>query len=127
GGFVSISQTSSGEANSQVAAEIDVVGGDYLQTMGVRLLEGRWFRQEQMSETSDAAIVSEFAASRLWPGATAIGQRICVYCTAQNPHNWKRVVGVVSSTRHASLNEAIQGSAVYLSAGAMQSAVFLVV
>ena len=25
------------------------MGGEYLQTMGVRLLEGRWFREEEMA------------------------------------------------------------------------------
>jgi putative ABC transport system permease protein len=45
---------------------------------------------------------------------------------AANPQNWKRLVGVVSSIRHATL-EGPQGDSVYLSAGALQSAVFLVV
>ena len=126
GGFVSRDQASPIEANSQLTAEIDVVGGDYLQTMGVSLLEGRWFHEEEMSQSSEAAIVNQFAAARLWPAASAIGQRICVDCTPENPHNWKRVVGVVSSTIHAALNEPMKGN-VYLAAGAMQKAVFLVV
>jgi len=120
GGFVS-----SGRDN-QLTAEIDVVGGDYLRTMGVQLLEGRWFREEEMRLTSDAAIVDGFTAGRLWPGASAIGQRICVYCTPESPNNWKRVIGVVSSALHAALNEPRKGN-VYLAAGAMQTSVFLVV
>jgi len=65
-------------------------------------------------------------ANRLWPGSRAVGQRICVDCTPENPNNWKRVIGVVSSTSHAALNEAAKGN-VYLAAGAMQSSYFLVV
>jgi predicted permease len=126
GGFVSNRAGLSNESTAPLTAEVDVVSGEYLQTMGVRLLEGRWFREEDMSESSDAAIVNDFTAGRLWPPASALGQRICVYCTPERPNNWKRVVGVVSSVSHAVLNEPVKGN-VYLSAGAMQNAVFLVV
>jgi hypothetical protein len=79
-----------------------------------------------MSAGSDAAIVNRFVARRLWPGERAIGQRICLYCTPENPNNWKQVVGVVASAHHAALNEAEMGN-VYMAAGAMQTAQFLVV
>jgi ABC-type antimicrobial peptide transport system permease subunit len=79
-----------------------------------------------MRDSSDAAIINDFAARRLWPRASAVGQRVCVFCTPENPWNWKRVIGVVSGINHAALNEPAQGN-VYLAAGAMKSAVFLVV
>ena len=123
GGFVSSGEPS---AARPLTAEIDIAGGDYLQSMGVRLIEGRWFREEEMIASSDAAIVNTFVARRLWPRASAIGQRLCVYCTPENPNNWKRVIGVVSSSSHAALDEPENGN-VYLAAGAMQQSVFLVV
>lgn len=113
----------SSEESTPVTAEIDVIGGDYLPTLGVHLLEGRWFRGEER----DTAIINEFAAERLLPGDSAIGRRICVFCTPEHPDNWKRVIGVVSSSVHASLSQSVHGNTVYLSAGAMQSAAFLVV
>jgi putative ABC transport system permease protein len=120
GGYVSAAE------GSNLESEIDVVGGEYLQSMGVRLLEGRWFRQEEMAESNDAAIVSDFVAARLWPGSRAVGQRICVYCTPENPANWKQVIGVVSSASHVTLDETAKGN-VYLAAGAMRTSAFLVV
>ena len=122
GGFVSDSEGGTGQV---LTAEIDVTGGEYLQTMGVHLVEGRWFREEEMNPANDAAIVNTLVAGRLWPGASAVGQRICVYCTPENPRNWKRVIGVVSSASHAALDEPEKGN-VYLAAGAMQTSVFLV-
>ncbi|MCC6393093.1 MAG: ABC transporter permease [Bryobacterales bacterium] len=113
-------------ADNPLTAEIDVAGGDYLRTMGVRLLQGRWFRQEEMQAPDDAAIVNTFVADRLWPHASALGQRICVFCTPENPRNWKRVIGVVSHTSHGALDEPGKGN-VYLAAGAMEKAAFLVV
>jgi putative ABC transport system permease protein len=126
GGFISNSEAAVMESNGQIPAEIDVVSAEYLQTMGVRLAEGRWFREEEMKESSDAAIVNDIVAGRLWPGNSAVGKQVCVYCTPEKPHNWKRVVGVVSSIRHAAMDGPQQAN-VYLSAAALESAYFLVV
>ena len=120
GGYVSLAE------GAKLESEMDVVGGEYLQTMGVRLLDGRWFREEEMADSNDSAIVNDFVAARLWPGASAVGQRVCVYCTPENPNNWKRVIGVVSSASHAALNEAPEGN-VYMAAGAMRESAFVVV
>ena len=98
----------------------------YLQTMGIRLLQGRWLNEEDMNDSSDAAIVSDLVAKRLWPGESAIGRPVCVFCSPEKPNNWKRVVGVVSSSHHASMDGPPQQASVYLAAGALQKAVFLV-
>lgn len=107
-------------------AEIDVVGGEYLQTLGLRLSAGRWFRDEETKPSSNVAIVNDAVAEQLWPESAAEGKKICVDCTPENPSNWKRVIGVVSSVRHADL-DAPPGFNVYLSAGALAQADFLVV
>jgi predicted permease len=117
---------SRGSPDLKLTAEVDVIGGEYLQAMGVRLLQGRWFRDDEMAESNDAAIIDTSVASRLWPGRSPIGQEICVFCTPEHPDNWKRIVAVVSGMRHRALNEPIGGN-VYLTAGAMQQAAFLVV
>lgn len=118
GGFIS--------ANRRGAvSEIDVVGGDYLEALGARLLAGRRF-DEGRNPSDENAIVSETTARRLWPGENAIGKTICVDCAPENPKNWKRVIGVVSDLRHASL-EGGEPSSVYLSTRAFEQAAFLVV
>jgi hypothetical protein len=94
--------------------------------MGVRLLHGRWFRDEDVSQSHDVAIVSHAAANLLWPGSAALGKRICVNCTPDKPQQWKQVIGVVTNIRHSGLDE--QGGAeVYLASGALEHAQFLVV
>ncbi|MGA7522041.1 MAG: ABC transporter permease [Acidobacteriaceae bacterium] len=111
----------------QIAAEIDDVSAGYLQTMGIRLLQGRLLNEEDMSDASDAAIVSDLVAKRLWPGESAIGKPVCIFCSPENPNNWMRVVGVVSSSRHASMDGPQQQATVYLAGGALHKAAFLVV
>jgi putative ABC transport system permease protein len=123
GGFVA---SGSGPTAQQLVSEIDVIGGEYLQAMGIRLVAGRWFRDEEMNLKNDEAIVNTLVARRLWPGASAIGQRVCVDCTPENPNNFKRVIGVVTSARHAALDQAEMGN-VYLAGGAMQQSAFVVV
>jgi putative ABC transport system permease protein len=121
GGFINVNRVA-----GRFIAEIDIVGGDYLQTLGLHLASGRWFREEEMKSSSETAILNDIAAQHLWPGENAIGKQICIDCTPENPNNWKRVVGVVSSVRHADL-DAPPGFNVYLSARALEAAAFLVV
>jgi predicted permease len=111
----------------QIAAEIDVVSAGYLETMGIRLLEGRGLNEADMSDSNGAVVVSELIAKRLWPGESAIGKRLCVFCSPEKPNNWKRIVGVVRSSRHRSMEGPQQQASVYVAAGALQKAVFLVV
>jgi predicted permease len=131
GGWVTNSKAAVMEPASQLGAEIDVVSSDYLQTMGVRLLEGRWFGEADMDDMSDTAIVNRVVAKRLWPKGDPIGQRICLYCTPEKPDNWKRVIGVVSRVHHAALDDddndpGASPESVYVSAGALGRAAFLV-
>ena len=115
------------QQSGQITAEIDDVSAGYLQTMGIRLLQGRWLNEEDMNDSNGAAIVSDAVAKSLWPGESAVGKPVCVFCSPENPNNWKRVVGVVSSSRHRSMDGPQQQATVYLSAGALHKAVFLVV
>ena len=107
-------------------AETDLVSAGYLQTMGVKLIAGRWFRDDDVTAHRTVAIVDEIAARSLWPGRDAVGQRICVYCGPNRAQTWYDVVGVVSSMRHASLDEN-PGPSVYLTSRAFENADFLVV
>jgi putative ABC transport system permease protein len=109
------------EGAEPLTTEIDVVGGDYLEAMGIRLLEGRFFRGEE-----DGAIVNRLVANRLWPGTSSVGKKICVDCTPEKPDNWKPVIGVTADVTHAALDGPRIGD-VYLAAGAMRRAQFLVV
>ena len=122
GGFVTTRTEDIANRKWQLVAEVDTVGGDYLRAMGARLEEGRWFHDEE----EDTAIVSDLTARKLWPGETALGKRLCVSCSPEQPDNWKRVVGVTSNMRHLGLEGEAEGS-VYLAGNAMRRAQFLVV
>ncbi len=112
--------------SEQPVAEVDTVTAGYLPAMGVPLIEGRAFREEDVAGAREVALVSQGAAALLWPGVSPLGRRICVNCSPEKPPQWKQVVGVVGGIRHSGLDErgVVQ---VYLAAGALESAQFLVV
>jgi hypothetical protein len=93
-----------GEAGRGVGrtAETDFVSADYLQAMGVKLVRGRWLREDEVVNHRPVAMVDEIAARALWPHGDAVGQRICVNCALNQPPRWYEVVGVAGSLRHAS-------------------------
>ena len=125
GGSISTGAPGSGDRNGQSVAEIDVIGGNYLQAMGARLLAGRWFRPEEAQSASKTALVNDVVAQRFWPGQSAVGQRICLGCSPMNASDWRQVVGVVSTIRHAAL-EGPPPENVYLAADAFENAAFVV-
>jgi predicted permease len=76
-----------GVRQESVAVAADIVGEDYFQTMGIPLLRGRNFSEQDPPgavDSSDrngrlwpggAAIINERMAQRLWPGENPIGKR----------------------------------------------------
>jgi putative ABC transport system permease protein len=126
GAWVTATDAGVARPETQSIAEVDTVSAGYLETMGVPLLQGRCFREEEMDPAREVAIVNDLAAARLWPGEDAIGKRICINCTPDRPAHWKQVIGVAGSIRHAALDRP-PGLEVYLSGGALSTADFLVV
>jgi predicted permease len=126
GSLITSSEAAVMEPRDQVPAEVDVVSPEYLQTLKVHLITGRWFTEDDTKESSGTALVNDIAASLLWPRDDPIGKRICVYCTPEKPSNWKRVVGVISSIRHAAMDGPPLAN-VYVSSSSLERAVFLVV
>jgi len=50
--------------------------GDYFRAMGIALLRGRTFTNDEAFTPNTSIIVSRSAADRLWPGQEAVGQRL---------------------------------------------------
>jgi predicted permease len=77
-----------------------IVRGRYFETMGVALLQGRFFSADDRMDSPAVAIVDEVLAGRLWAGgASAIGQQ--VRFGAGPRAGTRTVVGVVRHVTHA--------------------------
>ena len=78
--------------------------GDYFHAMGIPLLDGRTFTQEDRAGTPLVVIVNQSMARDCWPGERAVGKRMHV----GNPKKglpWATVVGVVADTRLGARDE----------------------
>ena len=76
------------------------VMGNYLQTMGIPLLQGRWFTPEDRFGSQQVALVSLSAARNFWSGQDPIGKR--VRWGVNGP--WETVVGVVGNVNQQGLD-----------------------
>lgn len=106
--------------------EFDHVSADYLPAMGVHLLDGRWFRDDDLASGRDVAIINDALAKKLWPSENAIGKEICLNCYGPSFRERKRIVGVVRTTRHSGLDDPGELQ-VYETAKAYEYADFVVV
>jgi putative ABC transport system permease protein len=81
------------------ASRVDLRGmtPDYLAALGIRLLAGRTFGPSDTADGPAVVMVDEMLARRLWPGRSAIGQRMR---WIRQPDIPMEVVGVVSAVRH---------------------------
>jgi len=88
------------------------VSAGYFEAMGIRLLDGRFFDEHDLSQSRRVAIVSDLAARTYWPSVNPIGKRLAVDWNHGRPL-WHEIVGVVQGTRHFGL-EAPQKPEVYV-------------
>ncbi len=87
----------------------EAVTAAYFESMSIRLRGGRVFSSTDQATTPSVAIVSENLASRLWPGRSAIGQRLVdSFGRAKDgqPATWRTVVGVVAEARYREVDRA---------------------
>jgi predicted permease len=78
--------------------------GDYFRAMGIPLLDGRYFTEDDRSTAPLVVIVNQSMAKHSWPGQRAIGKRMHI----GNPQKglpWATVVGVVADTTVGSRDE----------------------
>jgi predicted permease len=71
-----------------------LVSADYLQTLKVKLLEGRFLTPSDISVTAPVLIVNETMAHHYWPKESAVGHRIS-FARPDRPL-WRIIVGVVA-------------------------------
>jgi len=91
------------EAGEHNDANHRVVSADYLQTIGVRLLAGRFFAPSDGPGSVPVAIVNEAMAKQYWPGANPLGRRFYI---GPKDGPWFSVVGVVGDVRQMGLDVA---------------------
>jgi predicted permease len=73
-------------------ALLRVSSGDYLQTLGVRLMEGRLLQAGDTDQTADVVVINETLARLYFPKESPLGHRLA---TSARQTVWRTIVGVV--------------------------------
>src|SRR5207302_3683884 len=101
-------------ADEGVRAGDILVSVDYFRTLGIRILRGRAFTDEDTARTIPVAVISESLARRYFPGADPIGRRVrllehspmtCCSAPAAVDGVWRDIVGVAGDIRQANMDE----------------------
>jgi putative ABC transport system permease protein len=72
---------------------------DYFQTMGITILKGRPFTEQDNAGAPPVVIVNETFARRHWPNDEALGKRIRFYGPIERAP-WMQIVGVIRDVKH---------------------------
>jgi predicted permease len=80
--------------------DYNIVAPYYFQTMGMPLLQGRDFTQQDGPSSRKAVIINEVMAERLWPGENPIGKRLII---PASPNPEAEVVGLVKNGKYLSM------------------------
>ena len=81
------------------------ISPDYFRTMGIPLIQGRWFTEEDDARGPGVVLVSQTMARRFWPDQDALGQRL-KFGPYSSERPWLTVVGIVGDVRRLGLETA---------------------
>lgn len=93
-------------------AEVRPAGPGYLETLGIRLVEGRTITEDDPAEGPGVAVVSESYLAQILQGTPALGQQVnfsvAVIRNPRNPVAYQRlgeweIVGVVEDVKYRSM------------------------
>ena len=80
--------------------DVRVITHEYLGTMGVPLLKGRLFNEQDAADAKGRVVINETMARRHWPNEDPIGRRVRI--------SWDdledEVIGVVGDVKHSGLD-----------------------
>jgi putative ABC transport system permease protein len=80
-----------------------VVSPEYFHLLGMTLLHGRLFAEQDLEDTPKIAVINEAAAHTYWPSQEPLGKRIRLNPTKPD---WTTIVGVIADARTESLADA---------------------
>ena len=86
-------------ANNAPLVEYRWFHGDYLKTMGIRLLQGRMLDDRDRAGAT-TVLINHAMAEKFWPGKDPIGKR---FGQGKDTAKWYEVVGVLSDVRSLGL------------------------
>jgi predicted permease len=101
------------------ALGLTMVAGDYFEAMGIRLLGGRVFTDDEQRNNPGHIVISESTAARLWPGQDPLGKQLKFNQLGFT----ETVIGVVEDVRQNGFRDP-EGPSIYFPLVAQNPAVW---
>lgn len=92
----------------RVETPFDAVTPGYFQVMGIPIVRGRAFTDQDRSGSPLVAIINEEMANRYWPTEDAVGKRFKFGDDPESEQPWMTVVGVVSDMRRTGFDRPVR-------------------
>jgi predicted permease len=90
------------------------VSPEYFQLLGMTLLRGRLFNDQDIEGKPDVAVINEAAAHTFWPNEDAVGKRVRLRSRdlgnrelLKNNSVWTTIIGVIADARTESLADVV--------------------
>ena len=74
------------------------IGPGYFGTMGISIIRGRDFTDQDKADSKNVVVISEKTAQHFWPGQDPIGRRLKPGSSTSNTP-WREVIGIVKDVR----------------------------
>jgi len=78
------------------------IGPGYFKTMGIPIVGGRDFTDQDKPDSKDVVVISEKTAQHFWPGQDPIGKRLKPG-SSTSKSEWREVIGIVKDVRQNDL------------------------
>jgi len=82
-----------------------IVSPAYFHLLGMTLIRGRLFLDQDLEDTPSIAVINQAAAHTYWPNQDPVGKRVMVRSRVAKP-GWTTIVGVLADARTESLADA---------------------
>src|SRR5215471_7743717 len=96
--FVSVEGLPDPPPDQQPDVIYRVIGPGYFGTMGISIVRGRDFTDQDKGDSKDMVVISEKTAQQFWPGQDPIGKRLKPGSSTSNSP-WREVIGIVKDVR----------------------------
>jgi predicted permease len=98
-------------ANEAPMIDSPIVSPEYFHLLGMPLLSGRLFSDQDLEDTPQVAVINQAAARTYWPDQDPLGKRVRLRLDTREPSSsanpaWTIIVGVIADARTESLADA---------------------
>jgi hypothetical protein len=97
--------------NQAPVIDSPIVSPEYFHLLGMPLLRGRLFNDQDLEDTPQVAVINQAAARMYWPNQDPLGKRVRLHLDSRELLNsakpaWTTIVGVIADARTESLADA---------------------